>query len=161
MVRHYHDTRRARARQAEQGGVEMISTRPQILQQRALEELRELALQLHDRALEPFDILLELGRRNALLGLPFKSVLPFVRELPRLEKWHAGRAWQERVNRHGPDELVDGLESPDFEEHQSKQRAYALAAWLNGNAGKPIVEDVVAAGMQVALGHLKSEVEDG
>jgi hypothetical protein len=133
----------------------------EIKKQRAETELRELAVQLFVAEVEPYDILLDVARRNVLLGCPFQSVLPFIRALPGLSKWHAGRAWQERVNAHDQDELVAGLESPEIDEYEQHRRAWVLAEWLVENSRKAIVEDAIAAAVEVAVDHLSEGVDDG
>jgi hypothetical protein len=135
----------------------VLDRHSQIVAQRAETELAELAHELHAREVDPFTILLELGRRNAQLGCPRREVLSIVRDLPGLKKWRPlSDAWRARMNAIDPEEAVAGLTAPEMEERNRRRRAYALAQWCQFHAGKRIVEEVVVAAGDIACRHLEN-----
>jgi hypothetical protein len=111
-----------------------MTSRQQILEQRAVDELRQLAADLHVRGVDPLDIADALHERTLLLaqanGLRILPAAPFIQELDGLADWDFGSAC----------------------------RASAVATWLNTNAGLPIADSVASAALDAAVEHLESGV---
>jgi hypothetical protein len=137
--------------------------RSTLLGSRAIDELRDLAAQLHGREMDTFDILLACGRRATLLSrlgatLPADAALSAVRELLGLERWDPLANWSARLEAAAgidPESLVQGIPDEDMERVHLRRRAVALADWLREHGGSPIAEEVVYAAEAVCCRHLE------
>jgi hypothetical protein len=125
--------------------------------ERAQKELSELVTDLEKRGVPTFEIFLALGRRNAQLGHPLPSVLPFIQSLPGLEKWEPLANWSRRLE----GVTADGIPDPDFEQMKRRSRALNLAEWLRFWAGSLIAEEIVVASETIATRHAGEEVACG
>jgi hypothetical protein len=122
--------------------------------ERARQELSELVADLEKKDVPTFEMFLALGRRNAQLGHPVASVLPFIQELPGLQRWEPMANWARRIE----GVSGEGIPDPDFELMRRRSRALNLAEWLRFWAGSAIAEEVVAASESIATRHAGEEV---
>jgi hypothetical protein len=125
--------------------------------ERARQELSELMADLEKKGVPTFEMFLALGRRNAQLGHPVTSVLPFIQELPGLQRWEPMANWARRIE----GVSAEGIPDPDFEQMRRRSRALNLAEWLRYWAGSTIAEEVVAASESIATRHAGEEVACG
>jgi hypothetical protein len=125
--------------------------------ERARKELSELVTDLEKRDVPTFEIFLALGRRNAQLGHPVPSVLPFIQSLPGLETWEPMANWARRIE----GVTTEGIPDPDFERNRRRSRALNLAEWLRFWAGSLIAEEIVVASETIATRHAGEEVACG
>jgi hypothetical protein len=130
---------------------------------RAIDELRDLAAQLHGREVNTFDILLACGRRATLLArlgatLPADAALSAVRALLGLERWDPLANWSARLEATAgidPESLAQGIPDEDLERAHRRRRAVALSDWLREHGGSPIAEELVIAAEAVCCRHLE------
>src|SRR5215469_8297562 len=125
---------------------------------RATDDLERTASLLMDREIEPFEVLLVLGHRAALLRaggaqLPADAPLRVVRSFPGLEAWQPLDSWQERMSQL-PADAADSIVTADAEERDRVRRAHVLAAWLVRHAGAPLVERIVKTVEKRALAEI-------
>jgi len=122
---------------------------------RALEDLERTASLLWDREIAPWEVLLVLGHRAALLraggaDLPADAPLRVVRSFPGLEAWQPLDSWRERMSQL-PADVADSIVTGDAEERDRLRRVQVLAAWLIRHAGAPLVESMVKTVQQRAM----------
>jgi len=122
---------------------------------RAVDDLERTASLLMDRELPPFEVLLVLGHRAALLraggaDLPADAPLRIVRSCEGLEAWQPLDSWRERMSQL-PADVADGIVTGDQEEQDRVRRVQVLAAWLLRHAGAPLVERIVNTVQERAL----------
>ncbi len=116
------------------------SRRAEIVEQRCLAELREIASALHDRRRPPIEILSALHHHARLLALAhgyrLHAMLSLVRELPGLERWCP-------------------VEEGERVEADWRRRALALADWLTRHAGEGVAEEAVRVAEEIAARHIE------
>jgi len=125
---------------------------------RALEDLERTASLLMDREIAPWEVLLVLGHRAALLraagaDLPADAPLRVVRSFPGLEAWQPLDSWRERLSQL-PVDVADSIVTEGEEERDRLRRVQVLAAWLIRHAGAPLVKGIVDAVQQRALAEI-------
>jgi len=114
---------------------------------RATDDLERTAGLLMDRETAPYDVLLVLGHRAALLraggaDLPADAPLRIVRSFPGLAVWQPLDSWRERMATL-PGDVAHSIVTADQEERDRVRRVHVLAAWLVRHAGAPLVERIV------------------
>jgi hypothetical protein len=107
-----------------------------------------------------FEVLLELGYLNAVMGFPAPDVLGIVRTIACQPDWNPLDDWQHRIAQADATELVAGLEPPEAEQKDHRRRAEALASWLLRHEGEPMAEKVVIAAQKVCLEQMKEARHD-
>ena len=126
---------------------------------RATDDLERTASLLMDRELPPFEVLLVLGHRAALLRaggaqLPADAPLRVVRALPGLEEWQPLDSWRERMAAL-PADVADSIVTEGQEERERVRRVHVVAAWLIRHAGAPLVEGIVNSVHKRALAEIR------
>ena len=125
---------------------------------RAAYDLERTASLLMDREIAPWEVLLVLGYRAALLradgaDLPADAPLRIVRSFPALEEWQPLDSWRERMSQL-PVDVADSIVTEGEEERDRLRRVQVLAAWLIRHAGAPLVKGIVDAVQQRALAEI-------
>jgi len=121
----------------------------------ALDDLERTASLLMDREIAPWEVLLVLGHRAALLraggaDLPTDAPLRIVRSFEGLVDWQPLDSWRERMSQL-PADVADSIVTEDQEERDRLRRVHVLAAWLIRHAGAPLVESMVQSVQQRAM----------
>src|SRR5215471_11417340 len=114
---------------------------------RALDDLERTASLLMDREIAPWEVLLVLGHRAALLradgaDLPADAPLRIVRSFAGLGGWQPLDSWRERMSQL-PADAADSIVTEGEEERDRLRRVHVVAAWLLRHAGAPLVESMV------------------
>ena len=121
----------------------------------ALDDLERTASLLMDREIAPFEVLLVLGHRAALLraggaDLPADAPLHIVRSFEGLADWQPLDSWRERMSQL-PADVAASIVTEDAEERDRLRRVHVVAAWLLRHAGAPLVERIVSTVQEKAL----------
>src|SRR5262245_43834680 len=127
---------------------------------RAVEDLERTASLLMDREIAPWEVLLVLGHRAALLrqggaDLPVAAPLHIVRAFEGLRDWQPLSSWRERLSQL-PADVADSIVTADAEERDRLRRVHVVAAWLLRYAGAPLVESMVQSVQQRAMVEIAS-----
>src|SRR5262245_7127521 len=124
----------------------------------AVDDLERTASLLWDREIAPWEVLLVLGHRAALLradgaDLPADAPLRVVRSFPGLADWQPLDSWRERMSQL-PTDVADSIVTEDAEERDRVRRVHVVAAWLLRHAGAPLVKGIVDTVQQRALAEI-------